>query len=76
MGTIIEYISSAPSTDAKRESTSESTCVERGFHGPFLIDRSSDVSREFATCATCGDRVRTAEHLTAYQIARFHGLVR
>jgi hypothetical protein len=69
-------IFTAPAPVSLWQEPAETTCETRGFHGPFILDRSRRAEQDVVTCAACGKRLPTAEHLAAYQIARFHGLVR
>lgn len=50
-------------------------CRTRGFHGPFDGAAREGGIDGHARCAICGSRVRISDHLPAYSIARFHGLV-
>jgi hypothetical protein len=61
--------------DLAHLASSRSPCDARGFHGPFETTMARDDSPDVARCAKCGKQVAVAEHLPAYQIARFHGLV-
>ena len=64
---------SASETGGAGKVETSSVCDQRGFHGPLLPQETARVG--WATCAECGFRVAPADHLPAYQIALFHGLI-